>query len=440
METTAETTAETFDRHRNERGYDIAVVGAGIAGLVAAVSAIEAGSRVVLIDAHDPGGRARTTVRDGFEYNIGPHALFLAGHLQSFLAARSMAPTGGLPLNRRVELLRDGRLWPLSLGAVDIARTKLLTPRGRVRILGLMARLPRMSTEQFVGTTWQSWLGNEADDVAGILRMFVRTATYTNAEPRFDAGAALDQFKLALRGVRYVDHGWQTIVDSLLSRFTSLGGDVVRRTVLSVSSQGATIVETSQGRVEARATVLAGLSPDAVERLTGSLLHGQAAQGGAVLASALDLALCRPHERIVFGIDESLYITPHAPLAQLAPVGSGLVSALRYTPDGEQSNGGSIPSVRGRLDDLVTMTGIDDADILHERYLHRLVVANSFPSAAAGGLRGRPSVDALEMAGVFLAGDWVGPAGQLADASAASGESAARGARAHLAKSSNVRV
>ena len=142
----------------------------------------------------------------------------------------------------------------------------------------------------------------------------------------------------------------------------------------------------------------------------------------------------------MFGIDEPLYITPHAPLAQLAPAGAGLVSALHYTPDGEQSDTDSMRSVRGRLDDLVTMTGINAADIVHERYLHRLVVANSFPSAAGGGLRGRPPVDALGMPGVFLAGAWVGPEFQLADASAASGETAARRAVAHVAKSPRVRV
>ena len=57
--------------------------------------------------------------------------------------------------------------------------------------------------------------------------MIVRTGTYVNAPARFDTAAALEQLKLALQGVRYVDGGWQTIVDSLMSRFVALGGAVL---------------------------------------------------------------------------------------------------------------------------------------------------------------------------------------------------------------------
>ena len=66
--------------------------------------------------------------------------------------------------------------------------------------------------------------------------------------------------------------------------------------------------------------------------------------------------------------------------------------------------------------------------MLHERYLHQSVVTAGSPSAAGGGLPGRPGVDALGLPGVFLAGDWVGPTGLLSDASAASAQSAVRAA------------
>jgi phytoene dehydrogenase-like protein len=430
-----------MNRTSDANSQDIVVIGAGIAGLVAAITAAEAGSRVVLIDAHEPGGRARTTVREGFEYNVGPHALYLSGHLQPFLAARAMAPPGRVPATGSLNLLRDGRLWQLSLGAMGISRTKLLSPRSRARILSLLARVPRMKTERFVGTTWQTWLGNEPDDVAGVLRMFVRTATYGNAEARFDAAAALDQLKLALRGVRYVDHGWQTIVDSLLSRFVSLGGTVrTGCTVLAIGADGDVTVETTDGPLLAGAAVIAGLSPDAVERITGTTIVGRVEQGSPVHAASLDLALGRAHSGIVFGIDEPLYLSPHAPVAKLAPDGHGLVSLLRYAPDGEPPDAGDVQSVRGRLRALATMAGIADADILHERYQHRLVVANSFPAAGAGGLRGRPAVDVLGLPGVFVAGDWVGPDFQLVDAASASGESAARRAMAHVASTAHVGV
>jgi hypothetical protein len=116
------------------------------------------------------------------------------------------------------------------------------------------------------------------------------------------------------------------------------------------------------------------------------------------------------------------------------------VSLLRYTPDGESSDARDIGSVRRRLDELAAMVGITDADILHAKYQHRLVVANSFPAALGGGLRGRPAAGALGMPGVFIAGDWVGPEFQLVDAASASGETAAHAAVAHVSRSARVGV
>ena len=43
---------------------DVIVVGAGVAGLTAATAAQQSGLRVVVLEAHAPGGRARTTDRE----------------------------------------------------------------------------------------------------------------------------------------------------------------------------------------------------------------------------------------------------------------------------------------------------------------------------------------------------------------------------------------
>ena len=67
------------------------------------------------------------------------------------------------------------------------------------------------------------------------------------------------------------------------------------------------------------------------------------------------------------------------------------------------------------------------------RYLHRSVVTHGLPLAAAGGLAGRPGVSVPERAGAFVAGDWVGGVGHLADASLASGRDAGLAAAAAVA-------
>jgi len=293
----------------------------------------------------------------------------------------------------------------------------------------VFAKLPKLDTKPFVGVPWSDWLAGEPDDVAGVLRMLGRTATYGNA-PSFDAAAVLDQLKLSLHGVRYLDGGWQSIVDSLDRAFVERGGHVLEhRQVLSVASDGGVSIETNGGSFHADAAVIAGLSPKAVANLTSTAIAGADRLGGALHASVLDLALSRVHDGVVFGIDEPLYLSPHAPVAKLAPTGSGLVTLLRYTPDGDVA---SPAADRRQLHEFAALAGIGADDVVHERFLHRMVVANAFPAAAGGGLRGRPTADASGLDNVFLAGDWVGPSGLLADAASSSAEAAARRAVAAI--------
>ena len=54
-----------------------------------------------------------------------------------------------------------------------------------------------------------------------------------------------------------------------------------------------------------------------------------------------------------------------------------------------------------------------------------MTVAHSLPAPTDGGLSGRPGVQVDGCPNVFLAGDWVGSEGMLADASAASAREAA---------------
>jgi hypothetical protein len=125
-------------------------------------------------------------------------------------------------------------------------------------------------------------------------------------------------------------------------------------------------------------------------------------------------------------MDDPLYMSSHAPLAKLAPAGSGLVSLMRYLAPGHSSV--EAPGARSVLREMARAAGIPDDAIIFERPLLRVVVTHGAPTARGGGLAGRPSIDALGVPGMFIAGDWVGPRGLLADASAASGQQAGRAA------------
>src|SRR5213592_4781752 len=63
--------------------------------------------------------------------------------------------------------------------------------------------------------------------------------------------------------------------------------------------------------------------------------------------------------------------------------------------------------------------------LVFKKYLPSLTVAHAEVTAAIGGVDGRPASRLSAFDNVWIAGDWVGPRGQLSDAAAASASDAA---------------
>src|SRR5580704_16525853 len=89
---------------------DVAIVGGGLAGLVAATTLARRGLRPVVFEAApELGGRAQTRVVDGFCFNQGPHALYVAGAFKAALDELGVAVPGGRPdVTKGLALWDDG--------------------------------------------------------------------------------------------------------------------------------------------------------------------------------------------------------------------------------------------------------------------------------------------------------------------------------------------
>ena len=180
--------------------------------------------------------------------------------------------------------------------------------------------------------------------------------------------------------------------------------------------------------IEADAVLIAAGPDTAAELLDGAA--GAAARGWAdaatpVRAACLDVGLARlPRPRATFalGIDRPLYLSVHSAVADLAPAGGAMIHVLKYLPTG----GGEAKADERELEGLLDLIqpGWREAVVEH-RFLPSMLVTNDLPTAANGGLRGRPDVAVPHADGVYVAGDWVGPEGMLADASLASARRAA---------------
>ena len=412
----------------NPSTFDTAVIGAGLAGLVAANRLADAGRSVIVVDGLGAsGGRARTSLLADHLVNQGPHALYVGGHADRALQRLGIPGEGGAPPTRGTRGLYDDRLHLLPAGPVALLRTSLLSPVEKMTVGALLARLPRLDPVPLDDVTVDDWIDSvtRREAIRNLLAALFRLATYVNCPELLSAGAALRQLSMAVDdGVLYLHGGWQTLVDGLTTRAEAAG--VVFRydgSVTGVLGESPRLaIRTATEDLSARPTIVAAGGPETAERLTGATGLVEAA-GPPTRAAVRDLALDhQPDHRFVLGIDHPVYFSVHGPPARLAPDGQATASAVRYLhPRAE----GPADENRSALEDIAAASGVQASSLLADRYLHAMTVSHGIPLAERGGLAGRPGIDAADRPGVLIAGDWVGPEGMLADAAAASAWAAA---------------
>ncbi len=117
---------------------DCVVVGAGAAGLAAATTLRAAGREVLVLEAAArAGGSAWTERCDGYLVERGANAFRLGPGALTFLRAAGLEALAlpAAPASRERFLLRGGRLVPVPMGPLALARTPLLSARGKLRLL-----------------------------------------------------------------------------------------------------------------------------------------------------------------------------------------------------------------------------------------------------------------------------------------------------------------
>lgn len=426
-------------RSRLALGKNVVIVGGGIAGLAASIYLARGGRTVTLFEKRRYlGGRAVTHLRHGYRFNLGPHAFYRGGAGSQVLRELGIPVRGGVRKGAGIALYGQeryrlpGSIWSLPF-------TRLLTFGDKVEAARLLWRIRRLKTpEKFGEISAQEWLDRNAlrPRVRETLAALLRVATYCSELDKLHAGAALNQLRLAMRGVIYVDEGWQKIVDALHTSAVTAGVNFVTSSrVVAVNHNGAvssieiggfevdTQSETqaylgsdSQGlprgtRLQAE-TVLLAVEPSTARQLIGPVSWPEMTP---VVLSSLDVALSKlpqPKKTFALGIDRPLYFSVHSKWGQLTPKGGALIHVSRY-------GGGDEAELETLLDEM--QPGWRDF-VVHCRFLPSMVVSNALmPPAPAT----RPS-PVTPVRGLYLAGDWVGDVGLLSDAALASARNAAK--------------
>ncbi len=422
---------------------DLVVIGGGLAGLSAAALVARAGRSVIVLEQTGHlGGRASTHVRDEIHWNLGPHALYCGGHAFRIFKELGISFTGRFPNPGRGLFVRGNASFAIPTGIGSLVATRLLNVRDKWRFARFLTTLTKLDTGKLDGVSLRDWLDQAigSGNLAELLSALFRVSTYCDDPERMSAGVALFQLKLALGGnVWYLDGGWQTLVDGLRNHAAAVGADFrtgARAKAVYGGANGVTVELASGEELRARAAILA-VEPekarDLLDMPADSALARWVARSIPVRAACLDLALnglTRPDNRFALGLDRPLYYSVHSAAATLAPEGVAVVHVMKYlgneTTDSSHS---ALQELESFLDQL--QPGWRE-HTMARRFLPGMTVAHGLPRAEEDGLLGRPAVAVSERPNVFLAGDWVGPHGMLADASAASAVESARRALAIL--------
>jgi protoporphyrinogen oxidase len=383
------------------------VIGGGIAGLTAANALAGAGRKVVLMEQSDHlGGRAITQQDRGYFLNLGPHALYAGGAAARTLRQWNIPFSGKPPdTSSGAFLMRDGCMYPLILGPLQLLGTRLFGAREKLQAARIFQQL--LAGRALDGESMEAWIARHAGSthVRQFAAMLARVTTYSADLAHLSARAALNQIRLANgQGVLYLDGGWQTLIAGLVERAQSLGVEIRR---------GQTV--DSLGSIEADGIVLA-ISPASVENISGCELGRRLPAMRAARMACLDLGLRKLPDgsaRVVFGLDQPLYLSAHSVVARLAPAGAAVVHVGKYL-------GAAEPNPRADREELEQLAERAMPGWRRQAEVVRFL-PNMTVTPAAAGPEGRPGVDALGLEGVALAGDWVGEEGMLADAAVASG-------------------
>lgn len=372
---------------------EITVVGGGLAGLVAAVEAAEAGARVTVHEAHTRlGGRGRAAPGPYRAYE-GVHALYSDDPSWRWLADRDLVRAAPLPMRA---------LW--RIGFRSGGRFTRRPPQGLLR---MVAHRRRPAPVDRCFHDWAAEVYGER--AARAAANAVGVATYDADTGRLSAAFVWNLLHRVFAprppAVRYPAGGWESVIARTAARARGLGARIETGSRITGLPEGPVVVATELSS----ARVLLG---DDTLRW----------DSGAVALLDLAVRTDRRDPFAVFDLDEGGFCAcPSLPDPSLAPRGESLFQLQMPIRSGE-SHG----RAHARLEEF--------ADTVIAGRRDRTTWTRTAVARGRSGALDRPGLTwrerpAIDRGGeVFLAGDMVAAPGMRGEVSVNSAIRAARGA------------
>ncbi len=367
----------------------ITIVGAGIAGLVAAITAAQSGAHVVVHEAAPVvGGRARSGAGE-WGANFGPHAVYGDGPVPGWLRSQGIAVRLVRPPATGFRVRTGGRLKRAPLPLVRAALT-------------LTAPAP-------ADLSFREWAAGRASPEVVDAAIGMASLPTFHADPgELSAAFVAQRLRRVTRratSVRYVAGGWSTMGDALAAHARQVGVEIHTGSHVTTLPEPPVIVATAPG--------------------SAARLLGRELPAGQTRVALVDVGLSAVTRRAPFAVldlDEHTYVARYSAAdPSLAPAGAHLVQTSAPMRYGE-THAAATERLRLALD--AALPGWSQACVWRRGAL--AIDATGAVDAPGQTWRERPAIDQGE--GVWLAGDYVAAPGMLSEVSWASAIHAAGGA------------
>jgi phytoene dehydrogenase-like protein len=333
-------------------------------------------------------------------------------------------------------MLQGGELYPFPVTPSQFVHRGLLDAGDKLGLARLFASLATLKPRTVAQVSVEEWLERNIrrPRLRLLMAALARTFVYTSALDLVSAEVFVDKLRRTLRHpVHYIDGGWQTLVEALRGAAERAGARIVSGTGVEAvehSNSRARGVRLRDGSSVGASTVIIATRPQDASKLVDRGAHPSLRRiaDGLVPAklACLDVALSRlpsPRYPVVQDLDSPRFMTAQSLYSRVAPEGGALIYTFKQL---DPANPGDQRENERDLEGLLDVAQPGWREVLIKRpYLPRIEAVGALPTAT-GGFAGRPGPEVPEIANLYLAGDWIGPEGFLADASTASARQVAR--------------